>query len=255
VGECLYELQEYEDAIKAYEKCLSFGTAFNKARVRIIHILTSKLNQPGRAKRYQVAFNDQIEGTINIVSGLPRSGTSLMMQMLEAGGQDVFTDKERVADDSNTKGYYEHEAVKNLAKNSRFLIDAVDKTVKVISNLLIHLPSRYKYRIVFLNRDLMEVIRSQQKMLIRDGKKVKEDTLPLGLMQKYEDSLKKTKLWMKNQRNIEFIEVDYSELIDAPLEHAIKVHDFFSKDLKPEVMARIPDPKLYRERTNKKLEV
>ena len=178
-----------------------------------------------------------------------------MMQMLEAGGQEIFTDKERIADESNPKGYYEHEAVKNLVKNSNFLVDAVDKTVKVISNLLTHLPSRYKYRIVFLNRDLMEVIRSQQKMLIRDGKKVKEDTLPLGLMQKYGDSLKKTKLWMKNQRNIEFIDVDYSELINSPLDHAIKVHDFFSKDLKPEAMARIPDPKLYRERTNKKLEV
>jgi len=255
VGECLYELQEYEDAIKAYEKCLSFGTAFNKARVRIIHILTSKLNQPGRVRRYQLAFDDQIEGTINIVSGLPRSGTSLMMQMLEAGGQEIFTDKERIADESNPKGYYEHEAVKNLVKNSNFLVDAVDKTVKVISNLLTHLPSRYKYRIVFMNRDLMEVIRSQQNMLIRDGKKVKEDTLPFGLMDNYEASLKNIKVWMKNQRNIEFIEVDYSDLINAPLEHAIKVHDFFSQELKPEAMARIPDPKLYRERTNKKLEV
>jgi hypothetical protein len=217
--------------------------------------LTSKLKQPGRVRRYQLAFDDQIEGTINIVSGLPRSGTSLMMQMLEAGGQEIFTDKERIADESNPKGYYEHEAVKNLAKNSRFLIDAVDKTVKVISNLLIHLPSRFKYRIVFMNRDLMEVIRSQQNMLIRDGKKVKEDTLPFGLMDNYEASLKNIKVWMKNQRNIEFIEVDYSDLINAPLEHAIKVHDFFTQELKPEAMARIPDPKLYRERTNKKLEV
>ena len=106
-----------------------------------------------------------------------------------------------------------------------------------------------------MNRDLMEVIRSQQNMLIRDGKKVKEDTLPFGLMDNYEASLKNIKVWMKNQRNIEFIEVDYSDLINAPLEHAIKVHDFFTQELKPEAMARIPDPKLYRERTNKKLEV
>lgn len=255
VGECLNELHQYEDAIKAYEKCLSFGSAFNKARARIVHILTAKLNQPGRAKRYQLAFDDQIEGTINIVSGLPRSGTSLMMQMLEAGGQEIFTDKEREADESNPKGYYELQAVKNLAKNSIFLSEAIDKTVKVIANLVHHLPPRYKYRIVFMNRDLMEIIRSQQKMLVRDGKKVKEDTLPLGLLQKYEDSVKKAKLWMKNQRNIEFVEVDYADLMESPLEHAIQVHEFFSSELKPETMAVIPDPKLYRERTKQKAEL
>lgn len=252
VGECLNELHQYEDAIKAYEKCLSLGSAFNKARARIVHILTTKLNQPGRAKRYQLSFDEQIEGTINIVSGLPRSGTSLMMQMLEAGGQEIFTDKEREADESNPKGYYEHNAVKNLSKKSEFLSEATDKTVKVVSNLVHYLPSRYKYRIVFMNRDLMEIIRSQQKMLIRDGKKAKEDTLPLGLVQSYEESVKKAKFWMENQRNIEFIEVDYAELMEAPLEHAIKVHEFFFNELKPESMAVIPDPKLYRERTNKK---
>lgn len=248
-GECLNELHKYEDAIKAYEKCLSFGNSYNKARLRIIHILTKRLSQPGRAKRYQLAFDEQTKGTINIVSGLPRSGTSLMMQILEAGGQEIFTDKERIADESNLKGYYEHQAVKNLSKNSGFLMDAVDKTVKVISNLLYYLPSRYNYRIVFMNRDLMEIVRSQQNMLIRDGKKIKTDVLPLGLLQKYEKSVEKAKSWMKNQRNIDFIEVEYAELIEAPFESSIKVHDFFSSELIPEAMAAIPDPKLYRERT------
>ena len=248
VGECLNQLGMYEDAIAAYEKCLSFGSAFNKARVRIIHILTTHLNQPGRVRRYQLDFDDSIEGTINIVSGLPRSGTSLMMQMLEAGGQDIFTDQSREADESNSKGYYEHDAVKNLEKKSQFLVEAVDQTVKVIANLVPYLPSKYRYKIVFMNRELMEILQSQQKMLIRDGKKIKEDVLPLGLLNKYETTLAKTKQWMSAQRNIEFIEINYSDILHAPFEQSLKIHQFFSDDLNPEAMSTVPDPKLYRER-------
>lgn len=248
VGECLNQLEEYEDAVSAYEKCLSFGSAFNKARVRIIHILSTHLNQPGRVRRYQLDFDDSIEGTINIVSGLPRSGTSLMMQMLDAGGQDIFTDQSREADENNLKGYYEHEAVKKLEKKSKFLANAVDHTVKVIANLIPYLPSKYKYKVVFMNRNLIEILNSQQKMLIRDGKKVREDVLPLGLLNKYETTIAKTKKWMDAQRNIEYIEINYRDLLDSPFEQSLKIHQFFSDDLNPEAMASVPDPKLYRER-------
>ena len=106
-----------------------------------------------------------------------------------------------------------------------------------------------------MNRDLMEVISSQQKMLIRDGKKVSEDVLPLGLLKNYEEGLKKIKMWMAQQRNVEFIEINYIDLLESPFEQSLKINQFFSGALHPEVMAAIPDPKLYRERTNKKLEV
>ncbi len=248
IGDCLLDLGSFEDAISAYENCLGQAPGFNKARERIIYILIEKLKQPGRAKRYQIAFEDYIQGTINIVSGLPRSGTSMMMQMLEAGGLDVFTDKIRQADESNPRGYYEHEAVKNLKKKSDFLMDARDKTVKVIANLLPYLPSRFKYKIVYMKRDLSEIIGSQQKMLVRDGKRVKEDVLPLGLLKSFEETLVQTKNWMKNQKNIEFIEIDYSELMENPFEKALHLHQFFDGALNPVAMASIPDNALYRER-------
>ena len=100
-----------------------------------------------------------------------------------------------------------------------------------------------------MKRDEIEIIRSQQNMLIRNGNKIKEDVLPLELLEKYRNTLAKVKKWMKNQCNIEFIVVEYSALMESPLEQALRVHDFFSKQLMPEVMASIPDPKLYRERT------
>ncbi|MEL7426095.1 MAG: alkaline phosphatase family protein [Bacteroidota bacterium] len=248
IGKCLQALKQYEDAIKAYEVCVVQSPVINKAREQIIYILRHVLEQPGRAKRYEIALEDQLQGTITIVSGLPRSGTSLMMQMLEAGGMQVFTDDVRTADQNNLKGYYEHEAVKSLQKKNGFLKDATDQAVKVIANLLPYLPSRYKYRVVFMTRDLDEVIRSQQKMLIRDGKRLPEDVLPLALVNKFDNSLKKARHWLDNQRNVEYVEVDYHDLLQNPFEQAIFLNNFFAGQLQPEKMAGIPDPTLYRER-------
>ena len=239
-------MQKYEEAIKEFKTCLSFGSSFNTARIQIINILLEDLNQPGRAKRYQKNLESSIKGTIHIVSGLPRSGTSLMMQMLEAGGLPVFTDKNREADESNPKGYYEHDAVKSLAKNSVFLDDAKNKTVKVIANLLKYLPPKYKYKIVFMKRNLYEIIQSQQKMMIRDGKRTRLDTLNLGLLHQYEITLKETKEWMEKQPNIDFIEVEYEDLMNSSFEQSLLLNNFFGDILIPEKMVSIPDVSLYR---------
>ena len=105
-----------------------------------------------------------------VVSGLPRSGTSLMMQMLEAGGVPILTDGERACDADNPKGYYEYEPVKALQNgDSDWLDKAEGKAVKVISFLLRHLPQKHRYRVVFMNRNLDEVLASQEKMPVTRG--------------------------------------------------------------------------------------
>ena len=111
--------------------------------------------------------------TVVVVSGLPRSGTSMMMQMLKAGGIQPLTDGRRNADEDNLRGYYEHEKVKNLARDSSWLTEAKGKAVKVIVQLLSHLPSRHdlRYRVVFMVRDLDEVIHSQKAMLTHMGRR------------------------------------------------------------------------------------
>ena len=108
--------------------------------------------------------------TVIIVSGLPRSGTSMMMKMLEAGGLKILTDNLREADANNPKGYYEFERVKQMKDgNLAWLPDAVGKVVKIVTGLIIYLPSDYKYKIIFMKRDLNEVLSSQKKMLGRLG--------------------------------------------------------------------------------------
>ena len=106
---------------------------------------------------------------IVVVSGLPRSGTSMMMQMLEAGGMEVMTDGLRAADEDNLKGYFEYETVKALHTDRNWLPEARGKAVKIISELLKYLPETQTYRIIFLRRALEEVLASQDRMLVRRG--------------------------------------------------------------------------------------
>src|SRR3974390_1435088 len=106
---------------------------------------------------------------ITIVSGLPRSGTSLMMQMLAGGGLNVLSDGERKADTDNPRGYLEWECIKQLPKNPSLIAEAEGKVVKIISQLLLALPDGYQYRVIFMQRPLPEIMKSQDEMLRRRG--------------------------------------------------------------------------------------
>ena len=118
-------------------------------------------------------FFDKLFGKsqpIVIVSGLPRSGTSMMMKMLEAGGIPLLTDSIRQADEDNPKGYYEFERAKKLPDgDTAWLKEARGKAVKIIAALLMELPQGYTYQVLFMHRNIQEVLASQSKMLARRG--------------------------------------------------------------------------------------
>lgn len=251
LGETLMKLGKYEAAAAAFDVTLRLAPGVNMARQQLTDIYENHLNQPGKALQYRQDFLDKIKGTITVVSGLPRSGTSMMMQMLEAAGLEIFTDKERTADDNNPKGYYEHEAVKNLRRNNKWLPESNGKVVKIIAQLLPHLPSNYHYQVIFMERDVLEVVASQQKMLVRDGKRVKEDTLPLQLVSQYEQTLATTREWVANQPNVEIIYLSHQEVIENPFLQAMVVNDFLGGQLPVEQMAMAVDKSLYRERKEK----
>jgi len=248
LGEALLAMERYEDAVNTFDICLRLAPGMNTAREKIITIYEQFLNQPGRAIKYKMDFDNNLKGEVTIVSGLPRSGTSMMMQMLEAGGMEIFTDQQRTADENNPRGYYEHEVVKNLAKNKKWLPQANGKVVKVIAQLLQHLPMSFRYKIIFMDRDVFEVVQSQQRMLSRNGKNVEEDTLPLGLITKYEATLSKIKSWAEKQPNVDIQFVRYADVVQNPFLQAILVNDFLAQQLQIELMAQQIDGQLYRER-------
>lgn len=184
---------------------------------------------------------------ITVVSGLPRSGTSMLMQMLDSGGIPPLTDNIRTADEDNPKGYYEFERVKKLPDDTEWLEDAKGKVVKVLAELVKFLPSGYNYKLVFIHRNLEEIIRSQKKMIIRrdeDPDKVSDDEIRV-LFTKY---LKIIKNRIENNPNIEVLYVDYNEIMTDPNETIVNLNEFFNGQLDESEMRASIDGKLYRNR-------
>ena len=187
--------------------------------------------------------------TIVVVSGLPRSGTSMMMKMLEAGGLPPVVDGLRQPDTDNPEGYYEHERVKRLDKgDSDWVAEAQGKTVKVISALVEFLPPGYQYRLIFMHRRMDEVLRSQRKMLERRGEQsdVSDDKLA-ELMAKH---VRKVKAWVVVQPNFRLLDVDYNQMLADPLPYVRKVNGFLGGFLDESAMEAVVNPNLYRNRSD-----
>jgi hypothetical protein len=188
---------------------------------------------------------------IVVVSGLPRSGTSMLMKMLEAGGLPVLTDGLRAADEDNPKGYFEVERVKSLAQETdkSWLAKGRGKGIKVISYLLRSLPPDFNYRVVFIRREMEEVLASQRKMLARRGEV--EDTPPERMRALFEDDLWRAGYQLKRRPEFETIELQYSAVLARPLEEARRLAAFLGGGLDVEAMAAAVDPQLYRNRATR----
>jgi hypothetical protein len=182
---------------------------------------------------------------IIIVSGLPRSGTSLMMQMLEQGGIEVVTDNIRTADTDNPRGYYELELVKRIKRDASWLPQTRGKSFKMVSQLLYDLPPTEQYRILFMERDLVEMLLSQEKMLERLGRTAAPRE---AMRQSYTLHLERLHGWLAGQRNLQVLRVSYNNLVERPTAEARRVSEFLGGRAKIEGMTKSVDPSLYRNR-------
>ena len=190
---------------------------------------------------------------VTVVSGLPRSGTSMMMQMIAASGLPILTDDARVPDRSNPRGYFEHEAVKRLARESGFVSSASGMALKVVSPLLPRLPSGPHYRIVLMKRDLDEVLRSQARMMggaaanspaDREG----EDGI---LRAAFTKSVAQARAWIENDPNTLGLEIEHGEALCEPLQVARRVAEFLGRSSETDALASMAaavDTSLYRTR-------
>jgi LPS sulfotransferase NodH len=184
---------------------------------------------------------------ITIVSGLPRSGTSLMMQMLAAGGLPVLSDGERQADTDNPRGYLEWERIKQLPKDPACIAEAEGKVVKVISQLLLALPAGHEYRIIFMQRPLPEVLKSQDEMLRRRGNyEGGGDSSPIE--EAFQRHLIEVNKWLAGKSNIAVLRVHYHRILREPQATAEAVAEFLKVSLNTEAMAQQVDANLYRNR-------
>lgn len=188
---------------------------------------------------------------IPIVSGLPRSGTSLMMSMLAAGGLEIMTDRLRMPDDDNPVGYFELEDVKKLFNGEHsWLAGSNGKAVKVISTLLPYLPDGYHYRIIFMHRAMEEVLASQRRMLINRGED--PDKISDGRMSEmFEKDLQLSERWINTHPHASRIDINYRQLIANPRPLVAEISAFLGGGLNEDRMLGVIDPSLYRQRSSK----
>ena len=181
---------------------------------------------------------------VTVVSGIPRSGTSLMMQLLSAGGLELLTDGSRPADIHNPKGYFEHDLVKRLPNGeTKFLEHANGKAVKVIYRYLPHLPTHFDYRVLLMDRDLAEVIASQNRML---GSTTETTT---DISQLFQRELIEISGWICRQNNIQFLKIPYSGLLQHSQFWLCEISEFLGLDLTQNSVLGIIDKSLYRHRS------
>jgi hypothetical protein len=186
-----------------------------------------------------------LDPEIVVVSGLPRSGTSLMMQMLDRGGIPALTDEIRSADTDNPRGYYEYEAVKRTRDDPSWLPGARGKAVKMVSSLLYDLPASETYRVIFQRRDFDEMIDSQEKMLQR----LNRPSAPREAMQRsFAIHLERLFAWLPKQAHLRVLAVSYNDVIQRPEEMIGQVVDFLDGIPSATAMLEAIDPALYRNR-------
>jgi hypothetical protein len=184
---------------------------------------------------------------VTIVSGLPRSGTSMMMRMLEAGGMQVLTDNIRGADEDNPKGYYEFQRVKKTESDPSWVEGAQGKVVKMISALLKYLPQDYTYKTVFMRRHLGEILASQREMLIRRGEPT-DAVSDEKMAEMFRKHLESVDVWVDGQKNMEILHVSYNDVLKEPAEQVNRINHFFGNELDAEKMVAVVDGMLYRQR-------
>jgi hypothetical protein len=186
---------------------------------------------------------------IVVVSGLPRSGTSMAMKMLEAGGLGVVVDNLRVADEDNPKGYYEDERVKDLHRegDKTWLREARGKVVKIISFLLKSLPADNNYKVVFMHRNLREIVASQNKMLVRRGEK--NDTPDDRAVHLLEEQVRDARFFLRRPQ-FEVLDLNYGEMLQGARPAAMRLAQFVGEGLDVDKMVAVVDVQLYRNRAS-----
>jgi predicted AlkP superfamily phosphohydrolase/phosphomutase/tetratricopeptide (TPR) repeat protein len=242
LGEALEKLGDLENAKIAFETASRLKPVQHDRAEKAIENIDDKIIKP--LDLVDKADYKYRKSQVVIVSGLPRSGTSVMMQMLDKGGIDVLTDDNRKPDESNPKGYYEYDPVMTIHKDNSWINKAQDKSVKVVAPLLKFLDPKYRYKVIFMKRDLTEVIKSQQKMI---GKST--ETLPVKLFEAYKGQLKEVELWKNKEPGVEIIYVDYKDVLNNTNDVIDKVTSFVGTNMNADAMSQCVDKTLYRNKS------
>jgi tetratricopeptide (TPR) repeat protein len=285
LGMALGGMKDYARAADALRVALSLNPNFPEAHRRLAMLLRLRLNDEEGAREHERLYRQMrkhglrkvrhaaairrpaeatpegesaaaeagpipaLEESVVIVSGLPRSGTSMIMQMVAAGGVPALTDGVRAADEDNPRGYLEYEPVKRLRRDAKWLAEAKGKAVKIVVPLLGALPKEIACRVILIERDLNEILNSQAQMLLR-----RHENLPDTpdrrdrLKESYALTLRQAKAFLRTRPATALLVLQRSEVLQDPIAAASQISDFLGGQLAAAKMAAEVDPSLYRQR-------
>lgn len=274
LGAALLRLGDRERAIQAFETSLSFQPPLRAAHrvlgrtlgdtpegARHRALAREFAGTPGQEQQAIESLREaaceraRLRGTALItieepldfilVSGLPRSGTSLMMQMLDAAGIPVMTDKVRTADEDNPEGYLEWEAIRQVGANPSILHDAAGKAIKVISMLLPELPDWHRYKVIFMDRPVAEIAASQRRMIERRGQTPGAAAEMERLLQEHRTQIL---TGLRNSEGFEVLVVAYPGLVKSPEDWISRIVGFLGGVPDEAAMRKVVRPELHRNR-------
>jgi predicted AlkP superfamily phosphohydrolase/phosphomutase/tetratricopeptide (TPR) repeat protein len=245
LGRSAFFAEEYSVASTAFEYYLQLFPENQMVRKKLVEIYRDKTPDKEKYGQHFADMNNLKLEDIIVVTGLPRSGTSMMMQMLDMAQIPILTDGNRKPDVNNPKGYFEFEKVKRMAVDVSWLKDATGKAVKIVAPLLQHLPPHFTYKVIYMHRNIDEIIASQQKLIesekgVHSGKSY--NLILAESYRKLEESIL-GKQWLNGSS---LLKLDYSELVNGQLEELEKLEDFLGIELDISKMASVADPALYR---------
>lgn len=281
-GVALTGVGDFEKARVSLETALAQNPHFPQAHLRLARLLKSRLNDPAAAgehfrwyremrrqrpaaatangTRHDLPREDDaapaldatlppLDEDVFVVSGLPRSGTSMLMQMLDAGGMDILTDRMREADEDNPKGYFEFEAAKKLLREQGWVAEARGKALKVVAPLVSSLPAGSNYRVLLIERDYGEILASQAKMIVRRGESVEDSPERRErLRREFARLMAQTKTMLRSREGVRLLVLRHEEILRDPAAAALAIDRFAGGGLDRERMAAAVDRSLHRNR-------
>lgn len=232
------QTEPVRNAEVASERAIDIEQPESRSTVREIRI--------ARPKPVSATGASSCEPFITVVSGLPRSGTSLMMRMLNAGGIPALCDDSRTPDADNPNGYYEFQDVKSIEAYDQWIERAPGHAVKMVYSLLKHLPVDREYRVIFMRRHTDEILASQRAMLERNGitVEISDDQLKAA----FERELRQFYAWLPSQTHLKLINVSYNELLSRPDSTISHINSHLNFSLNTDAMTQVIDSNLYRNR-------
>jgi tetratricopeptide (TPR) repeat protein len=283
LGIALSRLRLFHQAKGAFGRALSINPNFPQVHLWLARIYRYKLADPVNAanhsRRYRqlrenrfeksepihdssagppprpVAFAASarslppISNEVVVVSGLPRSGTSMLMQMLVAGGLTPLTDGIRSADEDNPRGYFEFEPVKQMAGDPSWFDQARGKVVKIVAPMIPTLPDGVPCRVILIERDFDEILASQRTMIERRGRTTDQTPARLNrLRQEYLRLIVWTKGFLAGRPCTSLMCVNRKAVLADPLAASRAINQFLGGNLDVAAMAGEVKPELDRQR-------